>query len=96
MRKSFSLHLNMPHFVYILYSKRIDKYYVGKTENVDKRTEYHNSEFNKIWTNRGKPWELVQTLEFENSTLTSKAEHFIKKQKSRKLIEKIVREGWSI
>ena len=78
----------MPYYDYILYSKSIDKYYVGKTENPEGRWRYHNSALNQIWTKRGKPWEL------ENSTLSSKAERFIKKQKSRKFIQEIVELGW--
>ena len=77
-----------PYFVYILYSKSIDKYYIGKSENPTKRLEFHNSVFNKIWTKRGQPWDLIKTLEFDNSTLASKIEIYIKKQKSRKFIEK--------
>jgi len=84
----------MPYYVYILFSESTDKYYVGKTENPENRLTYHNSEFNRIWTNRGKPWKLVKLIEFENSTLSSKAERFIKKQKSRKFIEDIVGFGW--
>jgi len=84
-----------PHFVYILYSQTIDKYYVGKSEIVENRLNYHNSDSNKIWTKRGKPWELKKAIEFENSTLASKAERFIKKQKSRIFIERIISEGWN-
>ena len=84
----------MPYYVYILYSKSIDKYYVGKTENPEGRLRYHDSALNQIWTKRGKPWELVKLIEFENSTLSSKAERFIKKQKSRKFIQEIVELGW--
>ena len=84
----------MPYFVYLLYSERIDKYYVGKSENPANRLNYHNSEVNNIWTKRGKPWESKTTIEFENEAQASKAERFIKKQKSRKFIEKIINEGW--
>ena len=76
----------MSYFVYILYSEKIDKYYVGKTENPKVRLEFHNSDLNRIWTKRGQPWEIVKLIEFENSTLSSKSERFIKKQKSRKFI----------
>lgn len=76
----------MSYFVYILYSEKIDKYYVGKTENQKVRLEFHNSDLNRIWTKRGQPWEIVKLIEFENSTLSSKSERFIKKQKSRKFI----------
>ena len=27
----------LPYFVYILYSKKVDKYYVGETENIENR-----------------------------------------------------------
>ncbi len=84
----------MSYFVYILYSEKIDKYYVGKTENPEGRLSFHNSEINGIWTKRGQPWELVKLIAFENSTLQSKAERFIKRQKSRKLIEGIIKKGW--
>ncbi|MBS1541997.1 MAG: GIY-YIG nuclease family protein, partial [Bacteroidetes bacterium] len=29
----------MPYFVYILYSKSADRYYVGETDNIDKRLQ---------------------------------------------------------
>ncbi len=63
----------MSYFVYILYSEKIDKYYVGKTENPKVRLEFHNSDLNRIWTKRGQPWEIVKLIEFENSTLSSKS-----------------------
>ena len=84
----------MHYFVYILYSESIDKYYVGKSEYPENRLTYHNSDSNKIWTKRGKPWESKTTIEFENEAQATKAERFIKNQKSRTFIEKIISEGW--
>lgn len=51
----------MIHFyVYILYSKKIDKFYVGQTNNLDRRTiEHHNGE--STYTRKGRPWVLVWT-----------------------------------
>lgn len=40
----------MEHYVYILYSPGIDKYYVGKSANPTERLKFHNSDLNKIWT----------------------------------------------
>ncbi|RUA30101.1 MAG: GIY-YIG nuclease family protein, partial [Bacteroidetes bacterium] len=34
------------HWIYILYSQKIDKYYIGSSSNVQKRLEFHNSEYN--------------------------------------------------
>jgi putative endonuclease len=84
----------MTYFVYILYSKKLDKYYVGKSNNPQNRLIFHNSTFNRIWTKRGQPWQLKKVLKFEDSTEASKAERFIKRQKSRKLIERIIENGW--
>ena len=82
------------YWVYILYSERIDKYYIGATSNLQNRVNFHNSDFNKIWTSRGKPWELVFSHKFETHKDAFAAERFIKKQKSRVFILKLINEGW--
>jgi len=82
------------HWIYILYSKKIDKYYIGSSSNVQKRLEFHNSEYNKIWSKRGQPWELVFSHQFETKSDALKAEIFIKKQKSRIFISTLIKDGW--
>jgi putative endonuclease len=83
------------YYLYILYSKRLDKYYVGQTENVDKRLQFHNSiEYNKIWTRNGMPWELRLMVSFNSRGEAVTAEKFIKRQKSKAFIEKLIKEGW--
>ncbi len=76
------------YYIYILYSKTIDKYYIGSTSNVENRLAFHNSARNKIWSKRGQPWENVFEQEFESKKQALKAEGFIKNQKSRKFIQK--------
>ena len=82
------------YWVYILYSTKIDKYYIGSTSNLNNRLEFHNSEYNKIWSKRGKPWEMVFSHKFATSTEAIKTEKFIKRQKSRTFISKLIDEGW--
>ena len=81
-------------YVYILYSPSIDKYYIGFSENPEKRLEQHNSELNSKWTKNGQPWILNKTFEFRTRSEAMKIEKFIKKQKSRQFIEKIIEQGW--
>ncbi len=83
------------HYVYILYSETIDKYYVGQTEDTEKRLSFHNDpEKNNIWTQRGIPWVLKISIAFPSRTEAIKAERFIKSQKSRKFIREIILNGW--
>ncbi|MGM0581611.1 MAG: GIY-YIG nuclease family protein [Bacteroidota bacterium] len=82
------------HFVYILYSSKIDKYYVGYSEKPDKRLEFHNSSFNKIWTKSGQPWVKKCTIQFETKAKAMSVERRIKDLKSRPVIEDIIKNGW--
>ena len=86
----------MKYYVYILYSESINKYYIGYSTNVPNRLIFHNSEeYNKIWTKRGIPWELKFQQEFPTKSEALKTERFIKKQKNKKFIERIISEGWN-
>lgn len=79
----------MKYSLYILYSETIDRYYVGISNNPEKRLEYHNT-FYKGWTRRGRPWQLIFRKEFDNKEVAFKWECWIKKQKSRIVIESII------
>ena len=77
-------------YVYIIYSSRIDRYYVGFTENLITRLERHNSGWGK-YTERGIPWVMVHSEKYLTKTEALKREHEIKKSKSRKYIEKLIK-----
>ena len=82
------------HYVYILYSPSIDKFYVGYSKNPDERLIFHNSLLNKIWTKRGQPWDLKKTILFDSTKEARSVERKIKKLKSKKVIENIISNGW--
>ncbi len=77
------------YYLYVLYSERISKYYVGISGDPEKRLSYHNND-NKGWTQRGRHWRLVYTQGFIDRKSAHKAEKFIKSQKSKEFIEKVV------
>ena len=79
----------MKYFVYILYSKKLDKYYIGTSHDPEKRLKYHNIG-KKGWTKRGIPWELAFQKEFRDKLTAMKEERQIKNQKSKKYIEKLI------
>ena len=80
-------------YIYFLYSPDYDKYYVGHTDNVSRRIKEHNNSNNLTYTCKYRPWQLTYNFKVSESRGDAlKIEKFIKKQKSRKLIEKIIRE----
>jgi len=77
------------YFVYILYSKKYDRYYVGHCEDMVVRLRRHN--------NKGVPstkfyvtWELVYTENFISRSSASAREREIKNKKSRKYIDFLI------
>ena len=76
-------------YVYILYSEKIDRYYVGITDNLEWRLERHNAGWGK-YTKRGIPWKIVYTEEYETKSDALKREKKIKNKKSRKYIEYLI------
>ena len=48
-------------FVYIIYSKKVSKKYIGQTEDLSLRLEQHNSDYFQSYTNNKGPWELIHS-----------------------------------
>ena len=79
----------MEYFVYILYSNKIDRYYVGFSSDVERRLFYHNLG-KKGWTKRGVPWKLVYKFKCKDKKHAMLVEKIIKSQKSRRYIEDLI------
>ncbi|MFN3759985.1 MAG: GIY-YIG nuclease family protein [Algoriphagus aquaeductus] len=77
-------------WVYILYSKKIDKYYVGACTDLDRRLYEHNLGHSKF-TSTGVPWELVYKEEWVDLVSAKQRELKIKKMKSRAYIQDLIR-----
>ena len=83
--------------LYILYSVSSDKYYVGYSENVERRLLEHNISDRATFTSKHRPWILKKQIEICNERgLAMKIEKAVKKSKSRILIEKIMNEISSV
>jgi putative endonuclease len=76
--------------VYILYSRRLDHYYVGQTSDIEIRLARHNSGLVR-WTSQGVPWKMVYTESYATRSEAVERERFIKSRKSRVFIEKLIR-----
>lgn len=78
------------HYVYILYSPLVDRYFVGSTSNPGKSLKRHNSGKNKH-TKTGIPWNLVHQEEFENREKAREKEQSIKSSESREELVQFIR-----
>jgi putative endonuclease len=80
------------YFVYVIYSVKLNRFYTGTTDDLDKRIEQHNSAFYpNSFTSKGIPWELKVFFSFENNKTAMDAEKFIKRMKSKIFIENIIK-----
>ena len=83
------------YYIYILYSTVADKYYVGHSLDPWSRLKQHLSNSGDKYTGSYKDWKLVGVFEVSaNKGDADKVEKFIKRQKSRILIEKILEENF--
>ena len=79
-------------YFYILFSNTYDKFYTGYTSDYRQRIVQHNTQgFHNTFTSKYRPWELAAVFEVgDDEGMAMKLEKFIKKQKSRKLIEQLI------
>ena len=81
-------------YIYILYSKKADKFYIGYAQDVFKRLREHNNPLaNSKFTAKYLPWNLVCDFAVSDSRSEAlKVERFIKKQKSKQFIQKLIKQ----
>jgi putative endonuclease len=79
------------YYIYILYSETADKYYVGHSSDPWSRLVQHLSNSGDKFTGSYKDWKLEGVFEVSpNKGDADRVEKFIKRQKSRNLIERIL------
>jgi putative endonuclease len=78
------------YFVYVLWSEKLHKRYVGHTQNIESRLKEHNS--GKVhFTKAGIPWRIVYKEEYPSRSEAMKREKFLKSGKGRKLLDEIIK-----
>jgi len=70
------------YYVYVLYSDLIDKYYVGHTNNIDRRITEQNLRSGRYTSHKG-TWRLVYKEEVATRSEAMKREKFLKTGKGR-------------
>jgi putative endonuclease len=79
-------------YVYILRSLKHGGYYVGYTHDKEERLIKHNAGESRS-TKSGIPWKMIYDEEYGTKTEAIRRERYIKRQKSKKYIEKLINES---
>jgi putative endonuclease len=82
----------MQYFVYILHSEKLDRYYIGYTNDLEDRIKKHNH-IHKGFTAAGQPWILVYSEVFSSKAEAMQRETQIKSWKNRERIESLIKKG---
>jgi putative endonuclease len=75
-------------FTYVLYSAKLNKFYIGACTDLERRLYEHNIGHSKF-TSTGIPWILKHSESFQTLQEAKKRELYIKRMKSRKYIESL-------
>jgi putative endonuclease len=70
-----------PYFVYVLWSSSAKSFYIGISEDPDKRLLQHNEGLSR-WTARHRPWIVVHVERFPGYRAARQRENQLKRQKS--------------
>lgn len=76
-------------YVYILFSKKMNRYYVGHTCDLANRIDQHNSGLSD-YTSKTNDWELKYSESYSSRQEAQQREFAIKRKKSRKYIEWLI------
>ena len=74
------------HYVYIIYSKTLNRFYVGETTNIEDRLKGHVSNKNK-YTGKAKDWILVWNTELPDRKSALALEKKIKHRGIKRYLE---------
>ena len=78
-------------YIYILCSESAEIYYIGHTDDPERRLFEHNISPNKTFTSKSRPWHLV--FKHPISEIRSEAliiERYLKNRKSKELLNRLI------
>ena len=81
------------YFVYILYSEKCNRYYIGYSENIEARLDRHNRRIVTA-TKNCSPYTIKANKAFPTEIEAKKEELRLKKLKSRKYLEWLIQGNW--
>ena len=78
------------YWVYVLFSEKYNKIYIGYTSDLENRIISHNELATKGWTIKFRPWKLIYSEYFNDKLLAMKREKELKTYQGRCFIRKLI------
>lgn len=82
----------MGYYVYIIFSYKLKRHYVGSTENLERRIEAHNSGLS-TYTSKAKDWLIIYQVLLPAKTEALILERKIKKRGAERYLNDIKHSG---
>jgi putative endonuclease len=79
-------------YVYVLYSDKLNKRYIGSTSDVNNRLKEHNTGKSRF-TKAGVPWKLIYQESYQSNHEARRRELFLKSGVGRKFLDQILSEN---
>ena len=76
-------------YVYIIYNERSDKFYIGQTNDLERRLFEHNNHLSKYTSKYDGSWSLIYKESCVSRSEAMAREKFLKKQKNKSFYRKI-------
>jgi putative endonuclease len=84
-------------YVYILHSAQFDKYYIGSTDDPERRLTEHNTSTYHTFTSKYRPWILAAAFPVgETRNIAVRYERKLKSLKSRKIITELIQHNGDV
>jgi len=77
--------------VYVLYSIKYDKIYIGFTSDLQQRFQSHNELSKSGWTTKFRPWKIIHTEEFQTKAEALLREKELKSSRGRAYVRSLIK-----
>ena len=78
--------------VYLLYSEKFNKTYIGYSSDVELRLQWHNELSERGWTKKYRPWKIIYLEEYGSKSEALQREKYFKTGVGREKIQQILNE----
>jgi putative endonuclease len=77
--------------VYVLYSEKFNKIYIGFTHDLENRVKSHNELGKKGWTKSFRPWTVLYKEAYDQKSAAMTREKQLKSAKGREFVWELVK-----